>query len=101
MGSRICPRPTDIRNIFSEWKDRIPGYGEAGREVAEALRIVDKAFEQGGGIELWLKSKGWDVERSMMCPHMEGRIDWNASKIEEDVPDKNDEKRIVDTEKRD
>jgi hypothetical protein len=75
--------------------------GKQAGDIAEALRIVDKAFEQGGGIELWLKSKGWDVERSMMCPHMEGRIDWSASKIEEDVPEKKDEKRIVDTEKRD
>jgi hypothetical protein len=69
-------------------------------EIAEALRIVNASFEQGAGIELALKSKGWDVERSMMCPHLEGRIDWGASRIETEKRSEKDE-RIVDTEKRD
>jgi len=45
-------------------------------EVAQALTIVNAAFEQGIGIERTLMSKGWDIERSMMCPHVDGINDW-------------------------
>jgi len=44
-------------------------------EVAESLKIVNAAFEQGTGIERALVSKGWDVEKSMICPHMEGKVE--------------------------
>src|SRR5208282_6336258 len=43
---------------------------EAG-EVSQALKIVQRAFDQGVGIERALVAKGWDLERSMMCAHMD------------------------------
>lgn len=42
-------------------------------EVSDALKIVDSAFGQGGGIEAALVGKGWDVERSMISAHQEGK----------------------------
>jgi hypothetical protein len=59
---------------------------EAG-EVMQALKIVNMAFEQGVGIERGLMAKGWDVDRSMMCPHLEGGIDWGSSRSEEKTED--------------
>jgi hypothetical protein len=50
---------------------------EAG-EVAQALSIVNDAFGQGVGIERALMNKGWNVERSMMCPHQDGKQDGKA-----------------------
>jgi hypothetical protein len=43
-------------------------------EVSDALKMVNAAFEQGSGIEAALVSKGWDVERSMICGHQEGKV---------------------------
>ncbi len=43
-------------------------------EVGEALRIVNVMFAQGQGVEAALVGKGWDVERSMICVHQEGRV---------------------------
>ena len=59
---------------------------EAG-EVMQALKIVNMAFEQGVGIERGLMAKGWDVERSMMCPHLEGGFEWGTSRVEEKIED--------------
>jgi hypothetical protein len=32
-------------------------------------------------------AKGWDVERSMMCPHLEGGFEWGTSRVEEKIED--------------
>lgn len=59
---------------------------EAG-EVAQALKIVDKAFGQGVGIERALMNKGWNIERSMMCPHQDGKAEWRISSLDNRVED--------------
>jgi len=49
-------------------------------EVSQALKIVQRAFEQGVGIERALVAKGWDLERTMMCAHMDGRTgEWKVN----------------------
>jgi hypothetical protein len=48
-------------------------------EVSEALRIVNVMFAQGQGVEAALVGRGWDVERSMICVHQEGRALGGAS----------------------
>lgn len=54
---------------------------EAG-EVSQALRIVNACFEQGGGIERALEGKGWNLERSMMCSHIDyGRGERSRSMV--------------------
>jgi len=52
-------------------------------EVSEALKIVNAAFAQGQGVEAALVSRGWDVERSMICAHQEGRA-WSGNGMGED-----------------
>ena len=58
---------------------------EAG-EVLQALNIVKNAINEGGGIENALAAKGWDIERSMICPHIEvngkGLLDEKTDEIE-------------------
>jgi hypothetical protein len=76
--------------------------GKEAGEVHEALRIMDTAFGQGVGILEGLRGRGWDVARSMMCPNMEGRVDWGREGGEDDDAEKGgDEMRAVDIEKRD
>jgi hypothetical protein len=60
---------------------------EAG-EISQALRIVNTTFEEGVGIERALIGKGWDLERSMMCSHMDGkREEWKQWGIDEKLGD--------------
>ena len=47
-------------------------------EVRRAGEIVSAAFD--GGIERALAGRGWNVEKSMMCVHLDGggRGDWRV-----------------------
>jgi hypothetical protein len=47
-------------------------------QVSHALKIVNTAFEQGTGIERALQNKGWDIERSMMAAHIDGKGSWKS-----------------------
>ena len=52
------------------------------------MRIVNTTFEQGVGIERALIGKGWSLERSMMCSHMDGnREEWKQWGIDEKLGD--------------
>jgi hypothetical protein len=60
-------------------------------QVSQALKIVQGTFEHGVGIERALVTKGWDLERSMMCVHMdEGSVEW---KVDVDEKGEDIEKR--------
>jgi hypothetical protein len=52
------------------------------------LKIVQGTFDQGVGIERALLAKEWNLERSMMCAHMDGRSgEWrfNVDEKGEDI----------------
>lgn len=52
---------------------------------------MQRSFEHGVGIERALVTKGWDLERSMMCAHMdEGSGEW---KVDVDEKGESIEKR--------
>jgi hypothetical protein len=55
------------------WKTEAQILEKEAGEVSQALKIVNMAFEQGVGIERALVGKGWDLERSMMCSHLDFR----------------------------